>query len=241
MSKGSAIQWTTHTFNIAWGCVEASAGCDNCYARTFSKRMGFDVWGVGADRRTFDEKYWKQPLKWDRQARRAGRRDRVFCSSMTDVFLNDRIINREREKLWPLIEATPNLDWQILTKHPERFKATLPNQLPPNVWLGVSIENDDVAWRADMLRETSAAVRFLSMEPFLGPLYSVALHDLQWIIVGGESGPGWRDMDLRWAREMLWRCRVLRIPFFFKQVAALHPTDEMIPEDLRIREYPVTA
>jgi protein gp37 len=241
MSAKSAIQWTTHTFNIAWGCIEASAGCNNCYARTFSKRMGYDVWGVGADRRTFDEKYWKQPLKWDRQARRADRRDRVFCSSMTDVFLNDPIINREREKLWPLITATPNLDWQILTKHPERFKATLPDPLPPNVWLGVSVEKNDVAWRAEALRVTSPAVRFLSLEPLLGSLHRLSLDGVDWVIVGGESGAGWRPIDLDWARDLRDRCHALYIPFFFKQVSALHPTDEMIPEDLRIREYPLTV
>jgi protein gp37 len=128
-------------------------------------------------------------------------------------------------------------DRQILTKHPERFKATLPNP-PPNVWLGTSIENNDVAWRADRLREAPASVRFLSLEPLLGPLNKVSFRDLQWVIVGGESGAGWSDMDLQWARDILWRCRVLRIPFFFKQVAALHPTDEMIPKDLRVREYP---
>ena len=242
MSAKSAIQWTTHTFNIAWGCIEASAGCNNCYARTFSKRMGYDVWGVGADRRTFNEKYWRQPLAWDRKARRAGRRDRVFCSSMTDVFLNDPIINREREKLWPLIEATPNLDWQILTKHPERFKATLPDPLPPNVWLGVSVETNDQGWRAQMLRRTRARIRFLSLEPLLGPIQAEFLRGIDWIIVGGESGPGWRPMDLEWARELrAYAGGVWGIPFFFKQVSALHPTDEMIPEDLRIREYPVAA
>jgi protein gp37 len=238
VGKDTGIQWTTHTFNVAWGCVEASPGCDHCYARVLAKRLGFKVWGLGADRRLMTDSYWAQPLKWDRTARRAGRRDRVFCSSMTDVFLNDSIINRERERLWPLIEATPDLDWQILTKHPERFKATLPAQLPPNVWLGVSVESNEYVWRVEALRYAPVAVHFVSAEPLLGPVDAMGLDGIEWVIAGGESGARCRPMQLTWARDLRNRCRAAGVAFFFKQVGALNPTDAMIPADLRIREYP---
>ena len=110
--------------------------------------------------------------------------------------------------------------------------------MPPNVWLGVSIENADCAWRADALRKTSATVKFLSLEPLLAPIGFGPLLAMQWVIVGGESGAGWRPMDPEWARYLRNRCREFEIPFFFKQVSGLHPTDGMIPKDLRIREYP---
>jgi protein gp37 len=115
----------------------------------------------------------------------------------------------------------------------------MPTQRPPapNIWLGVSIENNDYAWRAAQLRNTPAAVRFLSLEPLLGPI-DFDLAGMSWVIVGGESGPGHGPMDLEWTRSIRDRCRAAGIAFFFKQVGANHPTDEMIPPDLLIREYP---
>ncbi len=217
MSANSKIEWTDHTFNVAWGCVKASPGCDNCYADRDARRYGFQIWGPGADRRTFGEKYWAQPLKWNAEAIKAGVRRRVFCSSMTDLFLNDATIDAEREKLWPLIERTPNLDWQLLTKHPERFKSQLPATLPANAWLGVSIETADYAWRADMLREASAAVRFLSLEPLLGHIPAIIMRDMDWVICGGESGPGARPMHPAWAESIRDDCQAMGIPFLFKQ------------------------
>lgn len=224
MSANSKITWTDHTFNIAWGCIKATAGCDHCYADTLSNRYGFDVWGPGKARRTFGEKYWEQPLKWDREARRSGVRRRVFCSSMTDVFLNDRTIDAEREKLWPLIRSTPDLDWQLLTKHPERIAANLPadwDEGYPNVWLGVTVENMDTAWRAHTLRGIPAAVRFVSAEPLLGPLAQVGLQGIHWVICGGESGPKARPMDLEWARNLRSRCDEHGIAFFLKQLGGV--------------------
>lgn len=241
MSERSSIQWTTHTFNIAWGCIEASAGCDHCYARGTAKRYGYDVWGKGKARRVMSDEYWAKPLKWNARAERNGRRDRVFCSSMTDVFLNDPIIDREREKLWPLIIMTPYLDWQILTKHPERFAAQLPDVLTPNVWLGVSVEDQTATWRIPYLRKTNAPRKFLSVEPMLGPIAGDIYSGIDWIIVGGESTPKHRPMDLAWARAIRNGCRATDTAFFFKQVSAVHPTDDMIPKDLLIREYPEAA
>lgn len=227
MSANSKIEWTDHTFNVAWGCIKASPGCDHCYADRDATRYGYDIWGVGKTRRTFGESYWAQPLKWDAAARGAGVRKRVFCSSMTDLFLNDPIIDAERAKLWPLIEKTPNLDWLLLTKHPERFVTQLPAKLPSNVWLGVSVENGDYAWRTDALRKTSAAVRFLSLEPLLGHIPAIVLQDMDWIIVGGESGPHARAIDIRWVRDIRDDCEAMDIPFFFKQWGEWAPASEL--------------
>ena len=214
MSANSKIEWCHHSFNIAWGCIEASAGCDHCYARPLARRYGYDVWGKGADRRIMSDAYWRTPLLWDRLAARAGERHRVFSSSMTDNFLNDPIIDREREKLWPLIERTPNLDWLLLTKHPERFRATLPATIPSNVRLGVSVEDNSVAWRVDAVRPYP---NFLSVEPMLGPVDRIDLTAVGWVICGGESGSGARPMDFRWARDLRDRCVAAGIPFLFKQ------------------------
>lgn len=223
MSETTKIEWTDHTFNIAWGCIKATAGCDNCYADTLSHRYGFDVWGPGKERRTFGESYWKQPIAWDREARRSGVRRRVFCSSMTDVFLNDRTIDAEREKLWPLIRSTPDLDWQLLTKHPERIKPNLPADWGdgyPNVWLGVSVESNETCWRAKTLMGIPAAVRFLSVEPMLGLVNQFSPH-IDWVICGGESGPGARPMDLDWARYLRDTCAQFGIAFFLKQLGGV--------------------
>jgi len=252
VSKNSAIEWTDHTFNLAWGCVEAPyGGCDHCYARELSARYGFDVWGPGKERRTFGETYWKQPLKWDEEAAERGVRARVFCSSMTDVFLNDPIIDRERAKLWPLIRSTPNLDWLILTKHPERIALNVPEAFPgayPNVWLGVSVENLPAAWRVKMLAKLPAVVRFVSAEPLLGPLQALDLTGIDWVIVGGESGAKARPMDLTWVRDLRDQCSLVGAAFFLKQLGVVQAKQSgdrgkgddiaIFPTDLQIREYP---
>lgn len=221
MSANTDIEWADDTFSIAWGCAWASAGCDNCYAQVHARRFGFDVWGVGAPRRTFGAEYWAQPLKWNAKAGRTGQRRRVFCSSMTDVFLNDETIDRERnEKLWPLILATPNLDWLLLTKHPERFKNNLPPHWPhgySNVYLMTSVEDNSAAWRVDALRNAPAAVRGLSVEPMLGPVDRVSLDGIDWVICGGESGPRARPMNPAWVRDLRDRCIASGVAFFFKQ------------------------
>ena len=218
MGKDSGIEWCTHTFNIAWGCIEASAGCDNCYARTLAHRYGIG-WGKGAERRVFGEKHWREPLKWDATAKKAGERHRVFCSSMTDVFLNDGTITRERAKLWPLIAQTPNLDWLLLTKHPERFRGLESEfvSFVPNLWLGVSVEDEENKWRIDLLRRTSARVKFLSIEPLLGDVGDLNLEGIHWVIVGGESGPKARPMHPDWARSVRDQCVAAKVPFLFKQ------------------------
>lgn len=173
MAEKTGIAWTHHTFNISWGCVKVSPGCKFCYADELAERVGWSVWGPSQPRRTFKDKHWQEPLKWQKAAEQAGARHKVFCSSMCDNFEDHPTIIAELAKLWPLIRATPNLDWQLLTKRADRIASSLPGDWGagyPNVWLGVSIENNEWAWRADYLSRIPAVVRFVSYEPALGPL-----------------------------------------------------------------------
>lgn len=180
MGSETIIAWTDHTFNIAWGCTKVSPGCAHCYAETGSKRYGHSVWGPKNPRRTFGDKHWNEPLKWNRDAEKEGRRHRVFCSSMCDIFEKHPTIDQEREKLWPLIRSTPRLDWQLLTKRPERIAQRLPQDWAegyPNVWLGTSVENQKYAdLRIPVLLQIPAVVRFISYEPALGPIDLTRIH-----------------------------------------------------------------
>lgn len=241
MAVTTAISWTDHTFNIAWGCVKVSPGCKNCYADLLSRRYGNDVWGPNKPRRVFGDKHWKEPVKWNRVAETEGTRKRVFCSSMCDVFEDHRTIDAEREKLWPLIRMTPWLDWQLLTKRAERIAANLPadwGQGYRNVWLGVSIENNDYVERADYLRRIPATVRFISYEPALGPLDALDLTGIDWLIYGGESGPRFRKHELNWPRQMRNKCREQGVAFFYKQSSSLHPGRETSLDGETIQMYP---
>lgn len=176
MGKDSAISWTHHTFNPWWGCVEVSPACDNCYARELAvNRWGFEVWGKDAPRRFFTQKHWNEPIKWDKAAEQAGERHRVFCASMADVFENRRDLDVWREKLYALIENTPNLDWMLLTKREKAIRKLLPKawiQSPrANVWLGVTAENQRRAnERIPVLLDIPAVVHWISAEPLLGAI-----------------------------------------------------------------------
>src|SRR5262249_16578930 len=161
------------TFNPWWGCIKVSAACDNCYAELWAKRMGHQLWGRDSSRRFFGETHWREPLVWNQEAQEAGRRERVFCASMADVFERRGELNNERLKLWTLIENTPNLDWLLLTKRPQNIHKIVPwgRDWPANVWVGTTVENQaEAEKRLPALLKTPAAVRFLSCEPLLGPL-----------------------------------------------------------------------
>lgn len=242
MSEKTLIAWTDHTFNIAWGCVKVSPGCKNCYADDLASRYKFDVWGAGKSRRTFGDKHWADPLKWNEQARKAGVVRRVFSSSMCDVFEDHPTIDQERQRLWHLIGRTPRLEWQLLTKRPERIQANLPTNwtaIRDRVWLGASIENADYAYRADHIRHIDSSVRFISYEPALGPLaHALDLRGIDWVIYGGESGPAYRHEDKQWARDMHAACQACGVAFFHKQSASRF-TERGIELDGKIvREYP---
>ena len=173
MSDNSKIEWTTHSFNPWWGCARVSPGCVHCYADDQAKRYGHQVWRRHGPRRMLSDQNWARPLKWNRDAERAGEPAKVFCASMADVFEAHPDVREPRKRLWGVIEATPWLRWQLLTKRPENIAGMVPwgNDWPSSVWIGASAENQRWAdARLPHLLNIPAAVRFLSCEPLLGPI-----------------------------------------------------------------------
>lgn len=184
MAENSKIEWTHHTFNPWIGCQKVGPGCDNCYAEEMmATRYGRVQWGPRAERSRTGAANWMKPLKWDREAAAAGERRRVFCASLADVFDSHSSISPAwRLSLWDLIRRTPNLDWMLLTKRPGNIAGMLPpdwNGGWPNVWLGCTVTNQAEADRdISKLMAVPAAVRFLSIEPLLGPIdLTVAWHE----------------------------------------------------------------
>jgi protein gp37 len=193
-----------------------SPGCDNCYALRFAERFrgvsghyfesGFDV--------QLREDMLRKPERWKKPRL-------VFVNSMSDLFhrsIPDGYITR----VFDVMERIDRHIYQVLTKRPERLVRFVRNRygeqrIPSHIWLGTSVENNAVAWRATMLRKVRADVRFLSVEPMLGPIDQVSLDGIAWVIVGGESGPGWRPLEKQWVQEVRDRCLESAIPFFFKQ------------------------
>jgi protein gp37 len=205
-----------------------------------------NVWGAGVPRHLTSPNNHKEPLAWERKAVREGRRFRVFCLSMGDV-MDGEVPQEWREELWRIIDATPHLDWQLLTKRPENYQRYLPKKFAHNnVWFGTTTEDQhyfDLRWPA-MVRlheRFPTAPLFISYEPSLGPL-SIAGTSVKpdWIIFGGESGSGARTMDVQWARDIRDECARFKIPFFMKQMSntSIHKAKHSIPEDLKIRQYP---
>jgi len=249
MGKDTKIAWCRHTFNPWVGCTKVSAACDHCYAESWAKRSGHAGLWAGERRRTSVDN-WKQPIKWDKAAAATGERHRVFCASLADVFDN-QVPEEWRIDLWKLINSTPNLDWLILTKRPQNIAKMMPsaaiNPHPwfPNVWLGVTAENqEEYNRRWDHLRRIPAVVRFISYEPALGPITRLQLQPCEavpsWVICGGESGGSARCAEEfpGWARAMRDQCASwVNIAFFMKQMVRLAP----IPDDLMIRQFPVPS
>lgn len=228
MARNSSIEWTHHTFNPWWGCKRVSPACDNCYAELWARRMGQDLWGAQSPRRFFSEAHWREPLRWNEEARQLGVRHRVFCASMADIFEWRAELNEHRERLWKLIRETPNLDWLLLTKRPQHIRRFVPwtqrHEWPHNVWVGTTIENQRLAdLRLPHLLAVPARVRFLSCEPLLGPIDLTSwfsrrgFHPIDWVIAGGESGPRSRPMHPDWPRRLLRQCEAAHVPFHFKQ------------------------
>jgi protein gp37 len=228
MGVSTAISWTDHTFNPWWGCERVSPGCQHCYAEAFAKRTGHAVWGKTAERRMFGDKHWAQPLHWNAAAEAAGVPAKVFCASMADVFEDRNDVDEARWDLFELVGRTPHLIWQLLTKRPQNVAAIAPvewfDAWPSNVWLGTTVEDQQRAdERIPVLREIPAAVRFLSCEPLLTDV-NLPLGAIDWVICGGESGPGHRPLNLDHARSLRDQCAAFVIPFFFKQVGGRTPT-----------------
>lgn len=222
MGENSKIEWTTHTFNPWWGCVKVSEACKHCYAESWARRVGQDVWGISADRRVFGDTHWKQPVLWNRSAEGAVNRPRVFCASMADVFEERDDLNPLRARLWELIEATQNLDWLLLTKRPQAIKrlAGWGDTWPRNVWLGTTVELQKRADEAlPYLQDIPARIRFISAEPLLGPLDVRPWlgTTIDWVITGGESGPKARPASPVWFRDLMLQCMENDVAFHFKQ------------------------
>jgi protein gp37 len=294
MAEQTAIGWCHSTFNPWMGCSKISPGCDHCYAEALmDKRWHRVQWGPGQARKRTSEATWKQPLLWEREHEAFmlahGRRRRVFCASLADVF------DLEAEDVWRaqllrLIRQTPNLDWLLLTKRIGNANALIMKanadlylagegdgrSLPGNVWLGITVVNQQEADRdIPKLLQVPAVVRFLSVEPMLGPVNLISIrrsdgwnidalsgvysrhHDegfdhpsaleehgggprLDWVIAGGESGPGARPAHADWFHSMRDQCAAAGVPFYLKQVTENGrrvPIDEW-PADMRIQESP---
>lgn len=337
MPENSKIEWCKHTWSPWRGCTKVSEGCKFCYADATAKRNPgtLGVWGPNGKRVVNAD--WKVPLKWNRQAAKAGERWRIFpsmcdpfedfagqmfdshgrelwycrnCETVDafdtkDITPNDGVMNCTgpegdqpgcymqplkladvRTRFFQLIDATPNLDWLVLTKRPENIRDMMPTvddgfggdlaaeifgkpgklvYKRPNLWLGTSVEKADFYCRIEELRKVPAAIRFLSLEPLLGPMPDLPLDGIDWGIVGGESGPNARPCNVAWIRDIVRQCRDADGPVFVKQLGsnpvrygspfrAPHNGHEGIqvvqlrdpkggdasewPEDLRVRESP---
>jgi protein gp37 len=220
--KNSSIEWTHHTFNPWIGCTQVSLACDHCYAMVMMDHRYHRVeWGAGKPRIRTTRDYWRQPLKWNREAIAADIRERVFCASLADVFDGEmpEVLSEWRAELWRLIEQTPQLDWLLLTKRPGNILRFAPwhDGWPHNVWVGTSVESEEWAQRRlPVLSKVPAAVRFVSAEPLLEK-FSLADYEIDWLIAGGESGKGFRDLNPDHVRSLRDQCGARNIAFFFKQ------------------------
>lgn len=227
MAAKSSIEWTESTWNPTTGCDRTSPGCDHCYALTLSKRlqaMGNPKYQLDGDPRTsgpgfglaVHEDQLDLPRRWSTPRV-------IFVNSMSDLFHKD-VPEEFILRVFRVMEETPQHTYQVLTKRTQRL-AKIASRLPwpENVWMGVSIETDKYAFRADHLRTVPAAIRFVSAEPLLGPLEKLELHMIDWVIAGGESGPGARPMHPAWARGLRDRCIESDVAFFFKQWGAWKP------------------
>lgn len=257
MGENSKIEWTDHTFNPWIGCQKASPGCQHCYAeQLMDHRYGRVKWGPQGTRQRTSAANWRKPLAWNRQAEKEGRRWRVPCASLADVFERRAELTEWRIQLFDLILATPHLDWLLLTKRPENIPPMVPmldgdnrfwmgDGFPPNVWIGTSVENQAAAdVRIPHLLKIPAKVRFLSMEPLLGPIdfrkvpgFNRIGLDLSgwWVIVGGESGHNARPMHPQWARSIRDQCQAAGVPFLFKQWGEWIGSYGDLPIDLQER------
>lgn len=226
MAETTNIEWTNATFNPWWGCTKVSPGCAHCYAERDSKRYGFKLWGPDSERRFFSDAHWNEPLKWNRKAQASGQPFRVFCASMADVFEDRRDLDAPRARLFDLIERTPFLTWLLLTKRPENMIRLGPdrwNVWPTNVWALMTAEDQaHFDMRIKSFMSVPAGILGISYEPaksridFRGYLGG-AKGGIDWLICGGESGPGADPMHVSWARSARDQAVASGCAFFFKQ------------------------
>ena len=212
MAQGSDIEWTESTWNPVTGCTKISPGCKHCYAKRMAERLramgqanyvnGFEL--------ALQPHMLEIPLRWKKP-------QTIFVNSMSDLFHEDVPIGYIRR----VFDVMARANWhrfQVLTKRASRLAELSPRLVwAPNVWMGVSVENAKYAYRIDELRSAGSSVKFLSLEPLLGPMSDLDLHGIDWVIVGGESGPGARLVNPRWVTDLRDQCERANVPFFFKQ------------------------
>ncbi|MFD8916104.1 DUF5131 family protein [Streptomyces sp. NPDC059575] len=249
MGERSAIEWTEATWNPTTGCDRVSSGCDNCYALTLAKRlkaMGSPKYQADGDPRTSGPGFglslhpdalavpygWKSPRT-------------VFVNSMSDLF-HARVPLDYVRRVFDVIADTPQHTYQVLTKRARRLRQVAGRlDWPANLWMGVSVESAQELPRIDDLRQVPAAVKFLSCEPLLGPLTGLDLKDIDWVIVGGESGAGARPMAMAWAEAIIEEARHAGAAAFVKQLGSRwsksHKDIGQFPLELQVRNYPAVA
>ena len=212
MSLNSAIEWTQTTWNPVTGCTKVSLGCKNCYAECMARRlraMGSRNYANGF-KLTVHEHVLAAPFQWKRPML-------VFVNSMSDLFHEDVPLEFILQ-VFEVMRLAKRHQFQVLTKRAERISALNSRlQWPDNVWMGVTVETADYQFRIDHLRRTSARIKFISLEPLLGPMPRLDLQNIDWVIVGGESGPRARPIAPEWVSKIRDQCRVAQVPFFFKQ------------------------
>ena len=212
MGLNSAIEWTEATWNPVTGCVKTSPGCQHCYAERMAlrlKAMGQPNYARGF-KVTLHPHALRLPLSWKKP-------QMIFVNSMSDLFHED-VPLEFIQQVFDVMRRANRHTYQVLTKRSERLVELDVNiDWPPHVWMGVTVENADYAYRIDHLRRTHAAVKFVSLEPLLGPISNLDLAGIRWAVVGGESGPGARPMDPKWVTDIRDQCLRADVPFFFKQ------------------------
>lgn len=222
MANKTSIEWTDMTWNPVTGCTKISRGCDNCYAERFSER--FRDTPDHPFQQGFDLKLWpsrlSQPAQWKHP-------QRVFVNSMSDLF-HKEIPRDFIDRVFDAMEVAPRHTFQVLTKRSSLMRDYINSRYgsegtPKHIWMGVSVEDRAALSRVEHLRQARATVRFLSVEPLLASVGVMNLSGLHWVIVGGESGPGFRPMDPAWAREVRDQCLDANVPFFFKQWGGFRP------------------
>lgn len=212
MAEHTTIEWTDATWNPIRGCTKISPGCKHCYAERFAERfrgVKGHPFEQGFDLRLIPGKIG-EPLRWKSP-------QRIFVNSMSDLF-HDNVPLDYIKRVFDVMNRAGWHQYQVLTKRAERLEAVA-SELPwaPHIWMGVSVENGDYLWRIDHLRRTKAYIKFLSIEPLLGPLGKINLRGIDWVIVGGESGPGARPLQADWVADVRDQCQRAGVAFFFKQ------------------------
>lgn len=247
--EGTRIRWAEHTWNPTTGCDKVSPGCDNCYAETIAIKFGPQGGNGTSFPNGFTPTYKPQKLGEPAKFLRKSGPGRIFVNSMSDLHHAD-FTDAQRDAIYDVMLTVDAHDYLVLTKRPKQMAAYFCgpdgflarrglDSAPAQLWLGTSIENDKYTWRANHLRAIPAVVHFLSVEPMLGPVPSLDLTGIEWVICGGESGNGFRTMDLQWARDLKAAVETAGVAFFFKQQS--HRQTEAIKhlDGELIEEYPL--